>query len=450
MSMLLQKGGDFMTLIKTPFKKKRSTIAGDEQRSKSLTPRSARGSAGRSNSLGSSVNSYEESEVFVNNMDGSSKNIYADIDNADDGVECALATNNEADTPPDLPAENATPKDRLKVLQVSTISELENFEECVEEDFDRKPRLNCSKNNLLLIDDELMTGSIDRHLNNIELVNKNLDRLMQAHQSADDKREDHAERKMKTKIAKQIKVSKDVPGTSKDSFKSRVKNMFPRFERQGSGHDDEIGDRSSQGSDRICPIYDRPGPGSGREVIADEKSCSSGDEKSKKFGLKFLASFKRKPTVVDETDEIFEEIKKVPSESVVTDFEEVEIARSADDAENVDSKAHDNDGKLSSRLKTKLKSAKHLVTSKMSKKPLRFHPKTCRKCAKKSRFSTDGVRIHHSRTVLDFNVVDNDFCVCVDVDDEFDDDGICIKNFEFKGVSVVLSLFWHGICMIGW
>lgn len=443
-----------MTLIKTPFKKKRSTIAGDEKRSQSLTPRSARGSAGRSNSLGSSVNSYEESEVFVNNLDENSKNIYADIDNADEDFECVFATNNVASTPPELPAENPTPKDKLKVLQIPTISELENFEECVEEDFDSMPRFNCSKNNPLLINDELTTSFIDRHLNNIELVNKNLDKMMLAHQPADDKREAHAERKMKTKIAKEIKVLKDLrtdgPGTSKDSFKSRVKNMFPRFERQGSGQDDEIGDRSSQGSDRICSIYDKPGPGSGREVPIDEKSGSSGDEKNKKFGLKFLASFKRKPTVVDESDEIFEEIKKVPSEIVVTDFDETEILRSAEDAKNVDDKVHDNDGKLSSRLKTKLKSAKQLVTLKMSKKPLKFYPKTCRKCAKKSRFSTDGVRIHHSRTVLDFNVVDNDFCVCVDVDDEFDDDGICIKNFEFKGVSVVLLLFWHEICMIGW
>lgn len=432
-----------MTLIKTPFKKKRSTIAGDEKRSKSLTPKSARGSAARSNSLGSSVNSYEESGVFVNNMDGSSKNIYADIDNAD---ECAFGTNNVAVTPPDLPADNPTPIDKLNIFQIPTISELENFEECVEEDFDRKPDMNCSKNNLLLIDDELMKSSIDRHLNDIELVNKNLDRLMQAHQQVDDKREAD-EKKIKTKIAEKIKILKDSrvdgTGTSKDSFKSRVKNMFPRFERQGSVNDDEIGDRSSQGSDKICPIYDRPGPSSGKVLSNDGKSGSSGEEKVKKFGMKFL-SFKRKQAIVDETDEVFEEIKKVPSEIVVTDFEETEILRSTDDAENVDAKVHDNDGKLSSRFKSKLKSAKHLVTSKITKKPLKFHPKTCRKCAKKSRFSTDGVRLHHSRTVLDFNVVDNDFCVCVDVDDDFDDDGICIKNFEFKGVSVVLSLFWHG------
>lgn len=445
--MLLQKGGDFMTLIKTPFKKKRSTIAGDEKRSQSLTPKSARGSAARSNSLGSSVNSYEESEVFVNNMDGSSKNIYADIDNADEGVECAFVTNNVAVTPPDLPAENPTPRDRLNILRVPTISQLENFEECVEEDFYLKPNLNGSTNNLLLMNEELMTVSIDRHLDNIDVVIENIDNMMQVHHQVEDKREANAKKSRKEKTAEKIKIMKDArtdgPGTSKDSLKSRVRNMFTRFERQGSGQDDEIDDRSSQGSDKICPIYDRPGPGSGKVAAVDGKPSSSGDEKSKKFGMKFLSSFKQKHTVVDETDEVFEEIKKVPSEIVVTDFEDTEMLKCAEEAENVDSKVHDNDGKLSSRFKSKFKSAKHLVTSKITKKPLKFHPKTCRKCEKKSRFSSDGVRLHHSRTVLDFNVVDNDFCVCVDVDDDFDDDGICIKNFEFKGVSCCVVAIWH-------
>ncbi|CRL07874.1 CLUMA_CG020915, isoform A [Clunio marinus] len=40
MSMLLQKGGDFMTLLKTPFRRKRITIEGDGKRSSSTTPKS--------------------------------------------------------------------------------------------------------------------------------------------------------------------------------------------------------------------------------------------------------------------------------------------------------------------------------------------------------------------------------------------------------------------------
>ncbi|CRL07875.1 CLUMA_CG020915, isoform B [Clunio marinus] len=52
MSMLLQKGGDFMTLLKTPFRRKRITIEGDGKRSSSTTPKSGRGSK---SSLGSAM-----------------------------------------------------------------------------------------------------------------------------------------------------------------------------------------------------------------------------------------------------------------------------------------------------------------------------------------------------------------------------------------------------------
>lgn len=377
--MLIQKGGDFMTLVRKPFKKKRSTIAGDGQRSPSTTPRSARGSTARSNSVGSSVNSYEESELCVESNINKSNNIYADIDVAGDDA-CCVATNNLA-SPPDLPAAN-----QRQILQVSTISECEQFEECIEDDLLKVPviesELNCSKNNLLLIDDHLMTTSIDNHLNNIELINKNLDKLMEVHQEIENDDQDEAvppeikaeKKKLKKLIAQKIKLLKEArmmsPSSSdastRDSFKSRVKKVFPK---------------------------------------ADDKV------KSRKG---FLSSFKKKPSV-DETEESFEEIKKVAVESElqVTDLDE----------------AAKGTGNFSSKFKNKFKSISSKITWK-------FHPsgeRTCRRCLKPVDRDAD------------LTLTDQQLCVCVDF--EVDEDGICIKNFEYKDVSRAFCLFyqflWH-------
>lgn len=413
MSILLQKGGDFMTLIRTPFKKKRSTVAGDGKRSPSMTPKSARGSTARSNSVGSSVNSYEESEHVCE-----IKNIYADIDD----VECDVATNKPAkceQEPPELPAANVN---KLKVLQVSTISECEYFEETVDDDFLKLPgieqKLNCSKNNLLLVDDHLMTTSIDNHLNSIELINKNLDKLMETHQMIENDDQDEAsspdmkaeKKKLREKIAEKIRILKEArmmsPSSSDatigESFKSRVKNIFPKFEKQTS-QDDEPKVKSAKG---------------------------------------FLSSFKKKTAAHDETDDDFEEIKKVPSD---TQLLVTEAGTKVDDGKGE---------KLSSKFRHKLKlNVKSMISSKMSKKTLPAGPQVCKRCAKKLSFSAAGFRIHPSKAVFDFDrefhtttLFDNDFCVCVDVFDEFDDDGICIKNFEYKDVSCGLLLFiWHEI-----
>lgn len=400
-----------MTIMRNPFKKKRSTIAGDGKRSPSMTPRSVRASStARSNSNGSSVNSYEESEVVVEtNLNASTKNIYADID--DD--KCDVATNPSAlceQFPPKLPAAN-----KLKVLQVPTISECEQFEECVEVTEDDllsiagiERKLNCSKNNLLLIDDHAMTTSlsIDNHLNNIELINRNLDRLMETQQMIDADDQDDAtppeikaeKKKLKAKIAEKIRILKEVrmmsPSTSdaaaKESFKSRVKNIFPKFEKQPSQDDD-----------------DKP-------------------KEKMRIGKAFL-SFKKK-SIADETDEDFEEIKKVPSELSVTNLEK---------------------GEKFSKFKQKFKlNLKDMIGSKMPKKPVN---KICRRCSKKLSISVTGARIHPSKAVWDFNkefhteaLFVNEFCVCVDVDDDDEDgEGICFENFEYKDVSFLVFYFWH-------
>lgn len=413
-----------MSLIKTPFKKKRSTIAGDGKRSPSMTPRSARGSTGRSSSVGSSVNSYEESENIVDsNINASTKNIYADIDIDDET--CGFATNKIAkcdeNTPPELPAANLYANEKFEVLQVSTINECENFEECVEvteDDLLKVPgienKLNCSKNNLLLIEDQLMTTSIDNHLNNIELINKNLDKLMEAHREIEiDDSDDSASSeikaekiKLKKKLAEKIKMLKEArmmsPSTSdattKESFKSRVKNIFPKFEKQTS---------------------------------QDDPHCDEVKKEKSRIGKGFLSSFKKKSveqtTVVDETDEDFEEIKKISIESQaqVTDLDE-----------NLKADCGVKEEKFSSKFKHKFK----LIASKMGKKTP--SPGICRHCSKN--------RIHKSKATFDLNkdfhtetLFNNEFCVCFDVD------GVCIKNIEYKDVSLSCWFFiWHEFGML--
>lgn len=351
------------------------------------------------------------------NLNTSTKNIYADIENGDT---CEVAINNPAKCdpiPPELPAANVIVRDKLNILQVSTINECESFEECVEvseEDFLKIPgiekKLNCSKNNLLLIDDHLMTSSIDNHLNNIELINKNLDKLMETHREIenDDKSDDispeiKAEKtKLKKKIAEKIKMLKEArtmsPSTSdassKESFKSRVKNIFPKFEKQESQDD------------------------------------PTDDIKKIKTGKGFL-SFMKKPlghVVVDETDEDFEEIKKVPLESLnqLTDFDE-------------NSKVEGS--KLSAKLKQKLRlnlKSKNKVFSKNAKKTQQIETQNCKQCFKKFKVAPNGSRLYPTEALLDFNksLSDNEFCVCIDVDGLFDGDGVFIKNFEYKDVSL--------------
>lgn len=393
MSMLLQKGGDFMTLIRTPFKKKRSTIAVDGKRSPSMTPRSARGSTARSNSVGSSVNSYEESGIVVESNNNTSNNIYADIDNGSEKFTNNLAESDQK--PPKLPAANVVTKGRFKIIKVSTINELEQFEECTEvtnDDIFEDPNdLNCSKNNLLLIDDHLMTTSIDNHLNNIELINKNLDKLMEAHQEIDNDDHDDAispevkaeKKKLKKLIAEKIKLLKEArmmspsssDASSKESFKSRVKNIFPKFEKQTS-----------------------------QEDLPDDKP-----KEKLKVGKGFLLSFKKKQQIVDETEEDFEEIKKVPleSEPQVTDLDE------ATKPEN-----------FSSKIKHKFK---YMITSKMSRKSP--GSQTCDVCLKQL-----------NKNIANLELPDNDFCVCFDVDEL--DDGVSVKNFVYKDVSFAFILAW--------
>lgn len=379
-----------MTLLRTPFKKKRSTVGGSEGKRSPSTPRSTRGSTARSNSVGSSVNSLEESGIV--DSKSNTKNIYADIESDDD--KCGFATNKQSLTdqiPPELPAANAAPRNNLEVLQVSTINECEQFEECTEvteEDlFENPDKLNCSKNNLLLIDDHSMSTSIDNHLNSIDLINENLDKLMEAHREIENDFEGDAilpevkaeKNKLKKIIADKIKLLKEArmmsSGSSdtslKGSFKTRVKNIFPKLEKPDSRD------------------YDKP-------------------KETSWIGKGFLSSFLKKApekSSVDETDDDFEEIKKVESDVQTTDL---------DESSKLEEKKENSTSKLKHKFKLNFKS-KNKKSS------------VCQHCHKK---------LPPIETVLDFNIGSpkklpaNDFCACVDFDE-----GIFIKTVVYRDVS---------------
>ena len=388
-----------MTLIKQPFKKKRSTVAGDKRRSPSMTPKSARGSTARSSSIVSSVNSSEESDSIVEcDTNASTKNIYADIDE-DNKFDVATNISLSYDERPPLPAANAV---SIKVIQVPQISECEHFDEFVDDLLSIpgiENKLNCSKNNLLLIDDHMMTTSIDNHLNNIELINRNLDKLMTTQQSIENDDQENEicsevkaeNKKMKAKIAKKIKILREArmnaPGSNevstKESFKNRVKNIFPKFETQES-------------SEKL------------------------------KTNKRFLPSFmKKSSSISDETDEDFEEIKKYPLD---------------DQIKTVHLDENEKSGKFSSKFKQKL-----MMMAVKSSKPKVRSGQICCRCSKKYAASD------HSKAVFDSGkefqtkkLLTNDLCVCVDFD-EFGDGGICIKNLEYKTVSVFM--IWHDACV---
>lgn len=403
--MFIQKSGDFMTLLKTPFRMKRFTVAGDGKRSQSLTPKSERAVEGRSSSVVSMVNSFDE-ECDDDVVEAKTKNIYVDIDDNNQGFH--VATNQFVDNPPpELPADNPIPRDRFKVIKVSTINEHEKYEECQEVDdgeFLSLPgmNVNCSKNNLLLYDEEIMSSFKD-HFDNIDLINKNLDKLEENHQQIAKDAQDDENTSVETKDAKKImkeKIPDALESTRKESFKSRVKNIFPKFERQSSNED---------------------------------PTCDTKSKEKPKGAKGFLLSFKKKSlekSSVDETDEIFEEISKESSE----DQQQCTYLDQADDHKR---------GKLASKFKIKLKlnlkSTKSMMSSKLTKTKTPSPDLICRRCSKRYSISESGARIHPCKAVFDFNKTfdteglfdDVYFCNCVDSDDdgdEFSDNGLCFKN----------------------
>lgn len=449
--MLLQKGGDFMTLIRNPFKK-RSTVHGDGTlRSPSGTPKSVRGtSMGRSSSVASSVNS--DCDLETNNVVSvvdlinacSTKNIYADID--EDQI---IVSQTDLDQicnaiPPELPAANQ--KNLSSMLQVPMISECEYFEECLEEtedDLAKSPDFHkkfiCSKNNLLLMDDLMVpTSSISDHLNSIDKINKNLDKLVRNHHLTQQENvvvstETSAKKKtFKEKIVEKMHTTKketkvknngeeeNVEESSMESLKSGVKNLFSKSEKA-------------------------------QESTADEKSKEK-PKSSTSFSKGVLASFRKKQTEsiklsIDEDDEIFEEVSK-GSDSNSTKVQITDL-----DSQEQSSQEHSNfTSKFTKKLKMNMKSTKDLITSRLGKKSAEETPELliCSRCTKRLSLSTGGSKVHPSNIVFDFNkelhtetLFNEDFCVCVNREGEGDDEGLIIKNLVYKDVSNEILVYSH-------
>ena len=450
--MLIQKGGDFMTLIRNPFKK-RSTVHGDGTlRSPSGTPKSVRGtSMARSISVASSVNS--DCDLETNNVVSvvdlinacSTKNIYADID--EDQIIVSQTDLDQIDciaTPPELPAANQ--KVLSSMLHVPMISECEYFEECLEEtedDLAKSPdfhkKLNCSKNNLLLMDDLMVpTSSISDHLNSIDKINKNLDKLVRNHHLTQQETvvvstEISSKKKtFKEKIAEKIQTAKkeikiknngdeeNIEESSMETLKSGVKNLFSKSEKT-------------------------------QESTADEKSKEK-PKSSTSFSKGVLASFRKKQTEtvkpsIEEDDEVFEEVSKG------SDANSNKVQITDLDSQDQSSQEHSNfTSKFTKKLKLNMKSTKDLITSRLGKQSSEETPELliCSRCTKRLSLSTGGSKIHPSNIVFDFNkelhtetLFNEDFCVCVNKNGEGDDEGLIIKNLVYKDVSNEFLVYSH-------
>ena len=448
--MLLQKGGDFMTLIRNPFKK-RSTIHGDGTlRSPSGTPKSLRGtSMGRSSSIASSVNS--DCDLETNNVVSvvdlinacSTKNIYADIDEDQVIVSQTDLDLTSNTIPPELPAANQ--KVLSSMLQVPMISECEYFEECLEDSEEKlakspgfHKKLNCSKNNLLLMDDLVPTSSISDHLNSIDLINKNLDKRVRSHHltQQDDivvpteisvKKKSFKEKMVDkihtTKTETKIRNSGEYENTeesSLESLKSGVKNLFNKSEKT-------------------------------QEYSADEKSKEI-QKNLASFSKGVLASFRKKPIksikpLVEEDDEVFEEVSKGSDAS----FNKVQVT-DLDSQEQTSQEYSNFTSKFKQKLKLNMKSTKDLIASRLGKKSAEETPELliCSRCTKRLILSTGCSKIHPSNIVFDFNkelhtetLINEDFCVCVNSDREGNgnDEGLIIKNLVYKDVSNEILVF---------
>ena len=99
-----------------------------------------------------------------------------------------------------------------------------------------------------------------------------------------------------------------------------------------------------------------------------------------------------------------------------------------------------------------MKSTKDLITSRLGKKSAEETPELliCSRCTKRLSLSTGGSKIHPSNIVFDFNkelhtetLFNEDFCVCVNRDEEGDDEGLIIKNLVYKDVSNEILVYSH-------
>lgn len=467
-----------MTLIRSPFKK-RTTIAGtsaedSKQSSTNGTPKSLRSNK-RSDSVTSSVNSLFEDDDGENGkqvdlkcskvtnlcvdvceaINNSSKNIYAEIDENNDIVE------SNKEIPPSIPdvpnnsPENPSP---LKILQVSMINEYSDFEEVVEvsDDFDLNSasNFNSSKNNLLQMEERpIMMSSIDCHLDDIDKINKNLDKILEAHHQStieshgktDEKGNlevAHDRTKFKDKLADKLKILKEsrLVHVSSDDLKNRIKkmNVFSKFEKQNS-QDDSANDNSPETED----------------VTDETGNAAKPKKRALKLSKSIFSSFREKkrdtesgdtnPTPPVEQEEEFEEVSNNFSKSI-----------DLDDGENsAESIGEPSTSKKTHKIKKKFQKNLHKLNKKWSKTKL-FSKKSsdvCSKCSKRKN-SVQGNKMHLSKAVSDFNKEfhtetifdENDLCVCVVEDDTDDGEVLSIKKHDPIVSVSIFSMAFRECC----
>lgn len=435
-----------MTLVRSPFKK-RQTIAGinfdgSKKSTPNGTPKSLRSEKERRAST-SSVNSFFEDSDETNKC-----LVVCEPINPDNN---ASVSNNE----PDIPEVPRNSPEILEILKVPMINECHDFEECLEVDQPNPLVYNSSKNNLLELEERPeMTSSIDCHLDQIDRVNRNLDKILEARHLSCIEPKDDPEKyekieshetiqdriRFKDKIADKLKNLKEskLANMSSDDLKNRIKKMNV-FKKQSSQED--AGDF---------------------EEITEDSTVKSSKKRALKLSL--FSSFREKKKDPESPGpsaspkpEPEEEFEEVGNENYARLVQTTDL----DAEEELDGSSgsfRESSGK-SKKIKLKLRKNLHKLNLKLSKNKI-FGKKSsseleiCSKCTKR-RGSIQDCTIHPSNAVFDFSkefhveqlLTENDFCICEDDDD---DDLLSFKKHDPGNNEESVSIFCGGFfcCML--
>lgn len=445
-----------MTLVRSPFKK-RQTIAGSslDDSKKSTpngTPKSLRSETGRRASTGtaSSVNSF-----FEDSDDTNKCLVVCEPINSDNN---AIASNSEPDIP-EVPRNSPEIPSPIEILKVPLINECQDFEECMEVDTPPTPvEINSSKNSLLEMDGKPdIKSSIDCHLDQIDRVNKNLDKILEAHHQIMLETKESATKyeqieshetiqdriRFKDKIADKLKVLKEsrLVHMSSDDIKNRIKKINV-FKKQSSQDDGET-------SGDVEEITEEPG------------SAVKSKRKALKLSKSLFSSFREK-----KRDQASPGPSSTPTPEIEEEFEEVgnenygRLIQTTDlDAEEEEDESSGSFGESSGKarkMKTKLRENLHKLNLKLSKNKffgkksvnLEEELEICKKCSKR-RNSLQDTKIHPSKAVLDFNkefhvdslLTEMDLCICEEDDETDDGEVLIIKKHDPGNASASVSIF---------
>lgn len=384
-----------MTLIRSPFKKRVTIIADDSAKpSPQDTPKSLR--SNKSSSVLSSVNSLniEDSDENKHVVGCATNNIYADIDES-------CCTNQMCE----------------KHFQIPIISECESFEECVEEVFEEVNDIGSfshSKNNLFHISDQSfkVKSSIDCHLDQIDSINRNLDKMLKYHHDA-------------------INQNQDVPlQTKKIHFKEKFAEKYRNFmDLKLIGHENQKGPEEKETlASRIKLKFTK------QSSIADEQV----EDVIKERGKNIFASFRGKKPLNDPQEEYFEQIFSDPISTTSIPIQVTDLDTNDEACSATMESGPENTFKQNFKKKIRFLKLPKSLTKRFRGKDINI----CPKCSKQLHL------LHESKALLDFTTEfqtdllfneNNDFCVCVD-----DDDALWFKsggNVSQKNVRIKLTIY---------